>query len=167
VLVRNIRAHEWRQYRAIRLAALSNAPEAFGSTFEAEDNRSDEEWRVRAAAAAAGQDRGLYVAADRNGSWHGMAGGFTPGEPPADVDVVSMWVAPEARGRGLGESMLHAVADWAVGRGFRTLGLWVTEGNEPALRLYERCGFIATGDRQPLPSSPDKDELRMLLDVAD
>jgi RimJ/RimL family protein N-acetyltransferase len=39
--------------------------------------------------------------------------------------------------------------------------LWVTESNAPARRLYERCGFTPTGDRQPLPSDPSLPEIRM------
>ena len=39
--------------------------------------------------------------------------------------------------------------------------LWVTRGNDRAVRLYESAGFRATGDHQPLPSDPCRDELRM------
>jgi hypothetical protein len=39
--------------------------------------------------------------------------------------------------------------------------LWVTETNDPARRLYERCGFAATGERQPLPSRPQYAEIAM------
>ena len=39
--------------------------------------------------------------------------------------------------------------------------LWVTETNDPARALYERCGFAATGERQPLPSHPQHAEIAM------
>lgn len=41
--------------------------------------------------------------------------------------------------------------------------LWVTRGNDAAVRLYETAGFRLTGGHQPLPSDPCKDELRMRL----
>ena len=41
--------------------------------------------------------------------------------------------------------------------------LWVTRGNDPARHLYESMGFVETGDHQPLPSDPCKDEIRMVL----
>ena len=161
VLVRRIRVHEWQQYRDIRIAALSDAPDAFGSTLDAEFSRDEAEWKTRAQAAAAGDERVLFVAVDSNGTWHGMAGGYAPGEPPAGAEVISMWVAPAARRGGLGQELLRAVLGWAGDRGFETLGLWVTEGNDRARMLYERCGFVATGERRPLPSNPELSEIRM------
>lgn len=43
--------------------------------------------------------------------------------------------------------------------------LWVTRSNDSALALYQRAGFALTGDYQPLPSDPCRDELRMDLVV--
>ena len=39
--------------------------------------------------------------------------------------------------------------------------LWLTEGDQRALALYERCGFSPTGERQPLPSNKDLTEVGM------
>ena len=39
--------------------------------------------------------------------------------------------------------------------------LWVTETNKHARRLYERCGFSVTAERQPLPSNPAIGEVGM------
>ncbi len=39
--------------------------------------------------------------------------------------------------------------------------LWVTETNKHARLLYERCGFTATAERQPLPANPALGELGM------
>jgi GNAT superfamily N-acetyltransferase len=72
-----------------------------------------------------------------------------------------MWVRPSARGKGVGEALITAAADWARSRGHDAVFLWVTESNPPARLLYERCGFAPTGDRQPLPSNPSLTEIRM------
>ena len=77
------------------------------------------------------------------------------------ADLVSMWVRPSARGRGVGESLIEAAAAWAKARGYDTLYLWVTESNAPARRLYQRYGFTPTGERQPLPSDPALSEIQM------
>jgi ribosomal protein S18 acetylase RimI-like enzyme len=51
------------------------------------------------------------------------------------------------------------VLAWARENSVACVNLWVTETNEPALRLYEACGFERTGQRQPLPSDPSDIEV--------
>jgi GNAT superfamily N-acetyltransferase len=70
-------------------------------------------------------------------------------------------VRPSARGAGVGEALIGATADWAKARAHDSLVLWVTESNASARRLYDRCGFALTGERQPLPSDPTLPEVRM------
>jgi GNAT superfamily N-acetyltransferase len=66
------------------------------------------------------------------------------------------------RGSGVAAELVEAVLGWAADCGARTIALWVTKGNVRAQRFYERMGFTLTGDTQPLPSDPCKDELRMV-----
>jgi GNAT superfamily N-acetyltransferase len=77
---------------------------------------------------------------------------------PADA----AFVRPQARGRGVGEAVIEAVAGWAIQKGATAVHLWVTETNKRARMLYERCGFTATDERQPLPSDPALIEIGML-----
>ena len=83
------------------------------------------------------------------------------GEVPGELELVSMWVRPEARGRHVGTALVEAVVEAARTRRLPRVHLWVTESNKPAYRLYERCGFTPTGERQPLPSDPALMELAM------
>ena len=89
----------------------------------------------------------------------GLAGGYVA--DPDTVELVSMYVRPEARGRGVGEALVAAVARWAEAKGAKSLHLWVTEINAPARLLYQRCGFSPTPERQPLPSNPALGEIGM------
>ena len=162
-VVRLLRPTEWQRYRELRLAALLDAPSAFASTWPAESARPDAEWRSRAERLAAARDSVLYVAVGDDGGWRGLAGGYRPATPPADAELVSMWVAPPARRTGLARRLVLAVAEWTAASGGRTLGLWVTRTNTPAIGLYQSLGFEPTGDVQPLPSDPCRDEQRMLL----
>jgi ribosomal protein S18 acetylase RimI-like enzyme len=73
-----------------------------------------------------------------------------------------MWVAPAYRGTGVAAELVDAVLAWAESSGAATVALWVTRGNDRAMRLYKRLGFEVTGEVQPLPSDPCKDEIRML-----
>ena len=88
----------------------------------------------------------------------GLAGVFVE---DGAAQIVSMWVRPAFRGRGVGEALIEATASWAKSRSFPALFLWVTESNAPARRLYARCGFTPTGERQPLPSDPSLPEIQL------
>ena len=156
VLVRETVADDWQALRDIRLEALQDAPTAFGSTYERETERGEAHWRDRIARGGTFLAFVLEVAATEPA---GLIGGYQ--EDLATVELVSMYVRPRARGRGVGEALVAAVIDWAGNRNAERVHLWMTETNAPARALYERCGFTLTGERQPLPSDPSLGEVAM------
>jgi len=156
VVVSEVSPDEWEILRDVRLAALRDAPSAFASTYAREAAFARQDWLRRINSGSAT----FFAALPDDPEPAGLGGVYV-----ADgvADVVSMWVRPSARGRRVGEALITAAAGWAKTRDHDALGLWVTESNEPARRLYERCGFALTGDRQPLPSDPALTEIRMRL----
>ena len=167
--VRRIRPDEARSLRAFRLHALAEAPTAFGSTLASETAFADGTWRERAERGASGADSVTFVA-EHDGRWVGLATGlaFDPDVPDDPrPELVSMFVAPEARGRALGAALVDAVVDWAKSRRASGLCLWVTATNAAAIGLYERCGFRATGEEKPLAHSPALTLIRMARDFAE
>ena len=74
-----------------------------------------------------------------------------------------MWVAPQARNRGVGAALVDAVTAWAIDTSATSVALWVTRGNTAAEMLYTSKGFVTTGEIQPLPSDSSRDEARMEL----
>jgi ribosomal protein S18 acetylase RimI-like enzyme len=102
------------------------------------------------------------VAVDDGGRWIGLAGGYRPGDNGVDAELISMWVAPDCRCRGVGHKLARAVVSWADNHGSSVIGLWVNEANHPAISLYQRVGFRRTGAVAPLPSDPTQQEVRML-----
>jgi GNAT superfamily N-acetyltransferase len=160
--VRRVLSDEGDGLRDVRLAALKESPTAFGSLYEDEARRTDLDWGYRARSGAAGVDRVTFFAVV-DGDVVGLVGGYRPEANRSDAELVSMWTSPGARRAGVGRALVSAVIDWAREVAATSLCLWVTRGNEPALRLYESMGFRDTGGRQPLPSDPCKDEIRMTL----
>ena len=77
------------------------------------------------------------------------------------AELISMWVAPDWRGRGIGDRLVGAVIDWAKTVGFSEVRLWVVEGNAPAEHAYARMGFERTGARQPVRPADARMEIEM------
>jgi ribosomal protein S18 acetylase RimI-like enzyme len=152
--VRPFTADEWRVYRDLRLRALTDSPDAFGSTLAAEEGRPDAEWARRLAAAADTRSN-LPLVAEVRGAPIGLAWGRIEPSAPDAAALYQMWVAPSHRGSGAGRMLLEAVIVWARARNAAHLDLGVTCGDSPARHLYERAGFRSMGEPQPLrPGSP-------------
>ena len=154
VLVREVAADDWELMRDVRLTALADAPYAFGSSYAREAAFTEAQWRGRF------NERSVtfFAYGDADSAPAGLAGVYVE---DGAANLVSMWVRPAARGLGVGEALIEAAVSWAKAHDFSTLFLWVTESNAPARRLYARCGFAPTGDRQPLPSDPTFSEIWM------
>jgi ribosomal protein S18 acetylase RimI-like enzyme len=69
--------------------------------------------------------------------------------PGADAaELKRFYVAPEARGRGLGQALLDTAIAEARSRGFTRLILDTLEDRMAgAIALYRRAGFVDTGRR--------------------
>ena len=81
-----------------------------------------------------------------------VARGAPDDHDPQVAWVISVWVAPEARGQGFGAAVIEAVATWAAASGRTVLKLGVGDFNEVAIALYERLGFQPNGEVDTLPS---------------
>ena len=152
--VRRLGSDEWERFRSVRLRALADAPDAFGATYDEEAALTKADWRRRLES----PDRAVFVVDEGFGSdgrgTPDEAVALATGGPAPDFPNVAalygMWVAPEARGQGHGEALVDAVKTWAVEAGYPALGLGVTTTNAPAIALYQRVGFLDSGDRYPL-----------------
>lgn len=149
---------DWQAARAARVAAVTDAPQAFATSLHREQTRSEEEWRSRLAASAWLAAFDDVSSRGRRPDRHEVAGIVAVVDPatlshlaPDERELTSMWVAPPWRRRGVASALIEAAASAARTDGAARLVLWVVEGNEAARRLYERVGFTATGQRQPVP----------------
>lgn len=147
--VRAFSADEWRGYRDLRLRALADSPDAFGSTLAEETSRLDAEW-ARRFASSADSRVSLPLVAEGRGERIGLAWGRIDTSDPDVAALYQMWVAPSHRGMGVEQMFLEAVIAWARARNASSLDLGVTCGDSPARRLYERAGFKPMGEPQPL-----------------
>jgi GNAT superfamily N-acetyltransferase len=141
----------------------AEAPMAFGSTLAQEQRFPDEVWRERAVGASVGCDRATFIA-ERDGQWVGLVTGLARQDDAENAGplLVSMFVDSTARRVGVGVALTEAVSAWALSCGAARLTLWVTSGNDPAVALYQRCGFQPTGATKPLDHTPTLAEREMI-----
>jgi phosphinothricin acetyltransferase len=60
----------------------------------------------------------------------------------------SVYVAPEARGRGVGRALLEQQCRRADAAGLWTIQAGILAGNDASVALHERCGFRLVGVRE-------------------
>ena len=141
VTIRLARADEWGRWRETRLRMLRDDADFFSTRYDDMVREPDQMWRDWVGEAAAGAQKTLFVA-EEDDDWLGVVGAFVRINP-LEVQLISMWVDPQARGRGIAQELIRAVATWAGDRGSDTVVLFVQEANEPAQQLYERAGSSA------------------------
>lgn len=165
VAIRPVRADEWRLWRETRLRMLRDDADFFATRYDDMVREPDRTWRDWVAEAAAGDQKTLFVA-EEDGVWLGVVGAFVRVNP-LEVQLISMWVDPRARGRGVAGDLIRAVARWALERGSTRVVLFVQEANKPAQHLYEKAGFRPTGDRAPVPGGRSAFKLVLAAPAAD
>jgi predicted GNAT family acetyltransferase len=144
--VRRLGPDDWRVLREIRLAALADSPSAFGSTLRREQGFGEDDWRRRLAGP-------LYVVEDP--APVSVGGTFDNEGTP---QVWGMWTHPAHRGRGHARRILNALIPAGA-----SSQLDVNVDNAAARSVYERYGFVATGQVEPLrPGSEMLIELMVL-----
>jgi ribosomal protein S18 acetylase RimI-like enzyme len=146
-------------FKSVRIRALQDAPDAFGSTYAKESQLSDSDW-IKRVERLNGENGIGFLAMDQDTAC-GIVGSFLDQNDPTCAHLISMWTAPTHRERGTGRLLVNEVHNWARGRNARILQLMVTSNNEPAIRFYQRLGFSRTGRTEPYPNDPDVIEYEM------
>lgn len=147
---------DWRALRELRLEALLDTPEAFGSTYDESRRRSRAQWIQMAKTFN-------YFVAVRDGAFVGMASGGYHDAHPNTAWLYGMYVTPEERGARIADALVERVARWARDLGFDALYLHVGVGVPRAQAFYRRMGFEETGERHAMSRDPSMDLVTMRL----
>ena len=150
-------------YRDLRLRALADSPDAFGETLSQAQARSEGWWIRGADYIANHSDRlALFIAWDNQVP----CGSIYISLESSVAHIFGMWAEPAYRRRGIGTALLNTATPWAIERQAVSLDLWVTEGNEAAMRLYQRAQFSATGEQDLLRPDSSLRICRMVRSLA-
>jgi len=155
-LVRPLTPDDAPAYRALRLAGIAELPAAFCTTHALESGLPMAQMRQRL------QPTSLQIIFGIFDDIQLVAMAGLRREAIAVVhDKAVLWgvyVAPKARGRGLGRQLVQATIEHACAiPELATVRLAVAHGNEAALALYLNCGFVLE------VAAPQGDMLQMQL----
>ena len=138
--VRPLKPEEWEGYKALRLEALKEEPQAFCSLYADFVDRPDAYWQQRLSEATGSGESWLRFAFD-DGSLIGMIGASLA-EGGSVVEIYSVYVTKKARGRGVGKKLLQSVFEIVEGnRQVAEARLDVKRSQSAAIALYESLGF--------------------------
>jgi ribosomal protein S18 acetylase RimI-like enzyme len=138
---------EWERVRRVRLRALADTPDAFGTTLAQDEARPDDQWRARLA-----DSHAATFVASAGGEDVGLVTGRPYEEVAGSAGLFGMWVAPSQRGRGIAGELVDAVVAWARASRFERVLLDVADANAAAIALYASKGFEPTGVTGSLPA---------------
>ena len=137
----------------LRLTALSESPDAFGSTYEQARSLTADAYDEFASSRSESDTDALFIAIDQDEPL-GMIGAFfekTTGRP----FISSMWVRPDLRRCGIGRELFLLARDWLLQAGATEVHAWVVCDNDRARPFYQSLGFAGTSEFDQLPSNPE------------
>lgn len=134
---------DWGIYKELRLLALNDSPNSFGSTFERECGYTDQEWMSRLDLTRT--KLALPLIAEMNSMAVGLAWGVVHNPNHEVAHLYQMWVSPKVRGLGVGRLLLSQIIDWAKQLHLKAILLSVTTTNVAAIKLYQSVGFQNDG----------------------
>jgi ribosomal protein S18 acetylase RimI-like enzyme len=150
ITIAKLPPEKWQEYKALRLQALQDDPQAFSEPFGKAVAYPDERWQQRAAEAYAGKES-LIVFARAGEQLVGMVGAFFPPHETGVAEIFGVYVVPEARGKGIAKQLLDSLLhELKANPKIVTAKLSVNKGQLAAVKLYESSGFKVVGEENLL-----------------
>lgn len=147
--IRILNEKDFQQFYAVRLNALKNCPEAFGSSYEEEKNRSFDFHKTRFLDSVSQADDHFMIGAFDNGEVLVGIVGFrreARNKTRHKAGIWGMYVEPAWRRMGVGRSLLSALLEKAGAmEGVEQVNLAVVSSNASAKKLYQSLGFLTYG----------------------
>ena len=136
--VRKVERADWAALRAIRLEALSDSPEAFGSTLSDTQVLTARQWKTKIATL-------LYFLVERDGTVVGMVSGGYNDNRPGTHWLYGMYVTRPARGTEAATLLVRAVLEWARDEGASEVYLHVAAAAPAGANLLPQGGISRDG----------------------
>ncbi|WP_039042322.1 GNAT family N-acetyltransferase [Sporosarcina sp. ZBG7A] len=143
MMIRRLVPQDAESYLTLRLKALQNSPEAFGSTYEEEKDYPVDKYKIRFQS-----EDSFTFGAFENGELVGMITLVKEQRIKLchKATIVAMYVSPEKRGSGIGKALVKEAVRTAIElQGVEQVYLTVVTTNKTAKKLYSLLGFEVFG----------------------
>jgi ribosomal protein S18 acetylase RimI-like enzyme len=148
IVIRATTGADWPALKATRLAALLDAPTAFGVSHASAAAYADADWQTRAIRTA---QRTFLLAFDGD---HPIGIAAHVVSSAGESNLIAMWVHPAYRGMAVAAGLVSAVKQHAVAGGHARLVLDVAPENARAAAFYQKQGFVFLPEWEALESHP-------------
>lgn len=138
---------DWMLLKQVRLAALLDAPTAFGVSHQTAASYSRSQWEQRASSTGT-----EFWLAFQNGRPVGMVGAAV--SESGRFNLIGMWVEPQARRSDIAKGLVDTVKARSIQRGFDGVFVDVSPENTRASNFYSKLGFVFLDEWEPLESHP-------------
>src|SRR2546423_3535269 len=144
--IRSIIEDDLAGFKALRLEALRNHPEAFGTDYEESQREPESVWVDRIRSAVEGETQRIFLA---DAGEQGLAGmlGIYRSYGVKNYHAGNIWgvyIRPQFRGQHLCEKLMHEAIARSAEKQLPIVRLSATT-SAAAIRCYARCGFRVYG----------------------
>lgn len=164
-IVKKLSKDDWRGYRDVRLEALKESPDAFGSSYSENIGRSDQYWMNKLSLLDEKKEKNFFCAVLDNGNFISIGGAYQDNNN--EWNIIAMYAKKEYRGLGAGSLLFSKILDELRGKKVKKVFLRVNVIKVPAVSLYKKFGFkiIKSASNQLLGDGNFYEEYEMSLDL--
>lgn len=164
-VVKRLNKSDWEKYRDIRLEALKDEPDAFGSSYDEYKDKSDSYWKDKMSLSSEKNGKSFLCAVLDDNNFVSIGGAYQ--DENNEWNVIAIYTKKEFRGSGAGALLFNKILEESKNRGIKKVFLRVNTKREPAISLYKKFGFkiIKSISGQILGDGKIHDEYEMCLDL--
>jgi len=157
ITIRQIQPNDWELFKSLRLKAMSDAPQAFGETLEEAKQMPDSRWKALTKCNSEGRESICALAFNIKEPIGIIVGGLDD-HVKDRAHVVTAWIEPGLRGKGIAESLFRFISDWADIAGAKVLTAEVNMHNLRAQAFYRKMGFELLDEQPFITPEPTKSQ---------
>ncbi|MEN9604377.1 MAG: hypothetical protein RJB39_62 [Candidatus Parcubacteria bacterium] len=130
---------DWQKLKALRIEGWQTDPQAFWGDPKLEIDGEEEYWHERLT-----DPKSFYVGIEEDGKLVSVAGGRWH-EDEKSWALMAVYTSVPYRGKRFSKQLVNMVTDEVKKKGGTKIMLYVTEGQNAAISMYEKMGFTHIG----------------------